>query len=223
MKPAPFGYHPATTLDEALSYLAAYEGSARAIAGGQSLVPMMNMRLLRPDALVDLDGIGLLRSVETDATGTLSLGAMVRYTTIEHSPVVARSLPLLSQVVLHIGDRQIRNRGTIGGSLAHGDPTAEIGLACLALGASVCVNGPDGSREIPVRQLYETSYASVLDSCEILTEVRIPKAPAHFGFVGSLWEEYPTWPFSPRLQRRRWKALRLLMPRLPKQPSWPLG
>jgi aerobic carbon-monoxide dehydrogenase medium subunit len=159
MKSAPFGYHPATSIEEALSHLVAYEGSARAIAGGQSLVPMLNMRLLRPDALVDLNGIGSLRSVETDAAGTLSFGAMVRYTTIERSPVVAHSLPLLSQVIPHIGDRQIRNRGTIGGSLAHGDPTAEMGLACLALGASVRVTGPGGTREIPVSRLYETSYA----------------------------------------------------------------
>jgi carbon-monoxide dehydrogenase medium subunit len=183
MKPAPFGYHPASTVEEAVAHLVAYEGSARAIAGGQSLVPMLNMRLLRPDALVDLNGIGSLRSLATDATGTTSFGAMVRYATIERSPVIANHLPLLSHVVRHIGDRQVRNRGTIGGSLAHGDPTAEIGLACLALGASVRVTGPDGTRQIPVNDLYETSYASVLDPCEILTEVLIPKAPAHFGFV----------------------------------------
>jgi carbon-monoxide dehydrogenase medium subunit len=183
MKSAPFGYHLATTLEEALTHLAAYEGSARAIAGGQSLVPMLNMRLLRPDALVDLNGIGSLRNVEVDASGTMSFGAMVRYTTIERSPMVAENLPLLSDVVPHIGDRQIRNRGTIGGSLAHGDPTAEMGLACLALGASVRVTGPDGTREIPMSRLYENSYASVLDACEILTEVRIPRAPAHASFV----------------------------------------
>ncbi len=183
MKPAPFGYHSAATVEEAVANLAAYEGAARAIAGGQSLVPMLNMRLLRPDALVDLDGVGSLRGLATDATGTTALGAMVRYTTIEHSALVAQEFPLLSQVVRHIGDRQVRNRGTIGGSLAHGDPTAEMGLACLALGASVRVTGPDGTRQIPVSDLYETSYATVLDPCEILTEVRIPKSPAHFGFV----------------------------------------
>jgi carbon-monoxide dehydrogenase medium subunit len=183
MKPAPFGYHPASTVEEAVTHLMAYEGSARAIAGGQSLVPMLNMRLLRPDALVDLDGVRSLRSLATDASDATSFGAMVRYTTIERSPVVARHLPLLSQVVRHIGDRQVRNRGTIGGSLAHGDPTAEMGLACLALGASVRVTGPTGSREIRVSDLYEASYASVLDPCEVLTEVLVPKAPAHFGFV----------------------------------------
>ncbi|MDQ1360078.1 MAG: aerobic carbon-monoxide dehydrogenase medium subunit [Acidimicrobiaceae bacterium] len=183
MKPAPFGYHPASTVEEAVTHLVAYEGSARAIAGGQSLVPMLNMRLLRPDALVDLDGVRSLRSLDTDATDATSFGAMVRYTTIERSPVVARHLPLLSQVVRHIGDRQVRNRGTIGGSLAHGDPTAEMGLACLALGASVRVTGPNGTRQIRVSDLYEASYASVLDPCEVLTEVVVPKAPAHFGFV----------------------------------------
>jgi carbon-monoxide dehydrogenase medium subunit len=183
MKPAPFGYHPASTVEEAVAHLVAYDGSARAIAGGQSLVPMLNMRLLRPDALVDLDGVRSLRSLATDATDATSFGAMVRYTTIERSPVVARHLPLLSQVVRHIGDRQVRNRGTIGGSLAHGDPTAEMGLACLALGASVRVTGPAGSRRIRVSDLYEASYASVLDPCEVLTEVLVPKAPAQFGFV----------------------------------------
>ncbi|MGH8921566.1 MAG: FAD binding domain-containing protein, partial [Actinomycetes bacterium] len=184
MKPAPFGYHRVSSVAEAVSSLVAYDGTARAIAGGQSLVPMLNMRLLRPDALVDLDGVTALRALDTDEqTGVTTIGAMTRYTSLEHSRVVAQHLPLLAEIVRHVGDRQVRNRGTVGGSLSHGDPTAEVPLACLTLGATVRVAGPGGSREIALGDLYETSYASTLEACEVLTEVVVPRAPAHFGFA----------------------------------------
>ena len=136
VKAAPFGYHRASSIAEAVGYLEVYEGSARVIAGGQSLVPMMNMRLLRPDAVIDINGIAELAEIRV-AGDTTEVGAMVRYTTLERSPIVAERLPLLARVVRHIGDRQVRNRGTIGGSLVQGDPTGEMPLACLALGARV--------------------------------------------------------------------------------------
>src|SRR5579875_498946 len=184
MKPAPFGYHPVSTVDEAVTVLGAYEGTARAIAGGQSLVPMLNMRLLRPDALVDINPVASLRGGRVEeSTWTVTIGATTRYTEIETSRAIAARLPLLGAVVRHVGDRQVRNRGTVGGSLSHGDPTAEVPLACMTLGASVHVQGPDGSRSIRVEDLYETSYASVLEPCEVLTEVVVGKAPARFGFV----------------------------------------
>lgn len=182
MKPAPFGYHRATSVADAVRLLSAYEGSARVIAGGQSLVPMMNMRLIRPDALVDLSGVSGLGSIHADGE-TTTLGALVRYVTLEHSPVIAERLGLLALVVRHIGDRQVRNRGTIGGSLSQGDPTGEIPLACLVLGASVRVSGAQRTREIPVEQLYVGSYTTVLEPCEVLTEVVFPWRPGFSAFA----------------------------------------
>ncbi|HLI02257.1 MAG TPA: xanthine dehydrogenase family protein subunit M [Acidimicrobiales bacterium] len=184
MKPAPFGYHRVSSVEEAVAALSAYEGTARPIAGGQSLVPMLNMRLLRPDALIDINPVRSLRRVDVDgATGAVTIGATSRYSTIETSGVIAERLPLLARVVRHVGDRQVRNRGTVGGSLSHGDPTAEVPLACLTLGGRVRVQGPDGVRHIRMEDLYETSYASVLAPCEVLTDVVLPEAPAHSGFL----------------------------------------
>jgi aerobic carbon-monoxide dehydrogenase medium subunit len=184
MKPAPFGYHRVSCVSQAVEYLTAYDGTARLLAGGQSLAPMLNMRLVRPDALIDLNGIEELAAIRC-AENTTVIGAMVRYATLEYSPLVATRLPLLARVIGHIGDRQVRNRGTIGGSLAQGDPTGEMPLACLALGARVRVAGPGGSREIAMEELYTGSYATVLDPREVLTEVIFPAAPAYFAFAES--------------------------------------
>jgi carbon-monoxide dehydrogenase medium subunit len=182
VKPAPFGYHRVSSVRQAVEYLSGYDGMARVLAGGQSLAPMLNMRLLRPDALIDINGIEELAAVGCE-DGRTTLGALVRYTTIERSPAVSARLPLLTAVVSHIGDRQVRNRGTIGGSLAQGDPTGEMPLACLVLGARVQVTGPGGIRDIPLDQLYLDSYATALDPLEVLTEVSFPAAPAHHAFA----------------------------------------
>jgi carbon-monoxide dehydrogenase medium subunit len=182
MKAAHFTYHRPTSVDEAVAFLDDYGGAARVIAGGQSLVPMMNMRLWRPVALVDINRIPELGEVRTEGTSTV-LGALVRYATLERQPLVAERLPALPQIVRHIGDRQVRNRGTVGGSLVQADPTGEFPLACLVLGASVRVVGPEGVREIPVAELYEGSYATVLELEELLTEVVFPPSPAHFAFT----------------------------------------
>jgi aerobic carbon-monoxide dehydrogenase medium subunit len=187
VKPAPFGYHRAGSVQGAVGLLSAYEGSARVIAGGQSLVPMLNMRLLRPDALIDINGIASLRDVSITPEA-VTLGALVRYSEIERSAQIKQRLPLLSLMVTHIGDRQVRNRGTIGGSLVHGDPTGEMPLACLTLGAFVRVAGGAETptvREIALEDLYETSYASTLDPCEVLTEVVFPASPARAAFAES--------------------------------------
>ena len=181
VKPAPFGYHRAASVADAVSLLSAYEGSARVIAGGQSLMPMLNMRLLRPDALVDVNGVRELAGIRPAGDAT-TLGALVRYTTIERSPLIAERLGLLPRMVRYVGDRQVRNRGTIGGSLAHGDPTAELPLACLVLGAVIKATGPAGSREVPVADLYQGSYATVLEPAEVVTEVVFPSASRFFAF-----------------------------------------
>jgi carbon-monoxide dehydrogenase medium subunit len=182
MKAAHFTYHRPASVDEAVAYLDGYGGAARVLAGGQSLVPMMNMRLWRPLALVDINRIPELAEIRAEGDATV-LGALVRYATLERAPLVAERLPVLPHVVRHVGDRQVRNRGTVGGSLVQADPTGEFPLACLVLGASVRVVGPEGAREIPVAELYEGSYATVLELEELLTEVVFPAAPAHFAFT----------------------------------------
>lgn len=173
MKAARFGYHLVDSVPEALSWLEAYDGTARVLAGGQSLVPMMNMRLVRPDALVDINNVPGLAGIERTATG-VRIGAMVRYRALEDSALVGLELPLILRAVRHIGDRQVRNRGTIGGSLVQGDPTGEIPLACLTLEARVTILGPEGTREISVADLYEDSYATVLRPGELLIAVDFP-------------------------------------------------
>jgi aerobic carbon-monoxide dehydrogenase medium subunit len=181
VKPAPFAYHRPTTVAEAVARLGQYEGSARVLAGGQSLVPMLNMRLWRPSALIDINEVDELDDVRVEGGRTV-VGALVRYATLERSELVAERLPLLTRIVGHIGDRQVRNRGTIGGSLVQGDPTGEMPLACLVLGAVVTVTGPRGTRRIPLAEFYEGSYATALEPDELLTAVEFPAHPQHIAF-----------------------------------------
>jgi carbon-monoxide dehydrogenase medium subunit len=131
---------------------------------------------------VDINGINELAQIRADGDSTV-VGALVRYSAIERLAIVAERLPVLAHLVRYIGDRQVRNRGTIGGSLVQGDPTGEMPLACLVLGATVRAVGPDGVREIPVSQLYEGSYATTLELEELLTEVVFPASPAYFAFA----------------------------------------
>ncbi|GAB2983657.1 xanthine dehydrogenase family protein subunit M [Amycolatopsis acidiphila] len=181
MKPAPFAYHRPTSVAEAVARLGEYGGGARVLAGGQSLVPMLNMRLWRPDALVDINDIDDLDDILPAGDRTV-LGALVRYSTVERSPLVAERLPLLARIVRHIGDRQVRNRGTVGGALVQGDPTGELPLACLVLGAVVVAAGPAGTRRIPLAEFYEGPYATVLDPGELVVAVEFPAHPQHFAF-----------------------------------------
>lgn len=182
MKAADFIYHRAASVEEAAQLLDDYRGEARILAGGQSLLPMVNMRLLRPAALIDINGIEALTRIDAHAEGT-TLGALVRYHTLETSPVVAERLPLLARMVRHVGDRQVRNRGTIGGSLVQGDPTGEMPLGCLVLGARARVVGPKGRRrEIPLSAFYEGAYAAALAADEMLIEIAFPNHPSHFAF-----------------------------------------
>jgi aerobic carbon-monoxide dehydrogenase medium subunit len=181
MKASDFLYHRATSIEEAVNYLDDYDGNARILAGGQSLVPMLNMRLWRPSALVDINEIPDLAAIHVHGDDTV-LGATVRHVTVETSPVTAARLPLLAHMVRYVGDRQIRNRGTLGGSLVQGDPSAEMPLACLVLDARATVVGPRGAREIPMTGFYEGSYAATLKPDELLTRIMFPKHPPHFAF-----------------------------------------
>lgn len=182
MKAPDFLYHRVSSIDEAVKHLSHFEGNARILAGGQSLLPMLNMRLWRPTALIDINGVEGLSQIDVQGEETV-LGALVRHVTVETSPVIAERLPLLATMIRYVGDRQIRNRGTIGGSLVQGDPSAEMPLGCLVLGAKVRVKGPNGMREIAMEQLYEGSYAASLAAHELLTAVVFPRHPAHCFFL----------------------------------------
>ena len=181
MKSADFAYHRPSDIADAVRHLQDYDGAARVLAGGQSLIPMMNMRLWRPDALIDINGLTDLAELTLEGDET-RIGALVRYSTLEFSPLVAERLPLIKAMVAFVGDRQVRNRGTIGGSLVQGDPTGEMPLGCLVLGATMTALGPAGARTIAMEDLYEGAYAATLAPDEVLTEVRFPPHPPHFAF-----------------------------------------
>lgn len=181
MKAPDFIYHRPSTVEEAVRLLSEYEGNARILSGGQSLVPMLNMRLWRPSALIDINRIPGLDRIESHGPQTV-LGARVRYHTIEHAEVIARRLPLLAQMIRHVGDRQVRQRGTVGGSLVQGDPTGEMPLAALTLGATAHVVSVRGERRIPLDAFYEGSYATVLEPDEMLVSISYPPHPPFHAF-----------------------------------------
>jgi CO/xanthine dehydrogenase FAD-binding subunit len=182
MKPPKFEYHAPKTLDEALAVLRRYDGEAKVLAGGQSLMPLLNFRLSRPGALVDLNGVAELAGIrETD--GQLRLGAMTRQRAIEFSPVVAQRLPLLLEATKLVGHLPIRSRGTIGGSIAHADPSAEYPAVLTALDGDVVVRGSKGERIIKASELFQTYLTTSLAPDEILTEVRLPVMDARAGWA----------------------------------------
>jgi carbon-monoxide dehydrogenase medium subunit len=181
MKASDFLYHRPASVDEAVGFLADYAGNARILAGGKSLMPMMNMRLWRPSSLIDIGRLTDLDRVGMRGEGTV-LGALVRYRRIESDQEIAERLPLLPVMIRHVGDRQVRNRGTIGGSLVQADPTVEMPLAALVLGAVAHVTGPRGSRAIPLEEFFVGSYATAIDAEEMLVEVEYPRHPAAFAF-----------------------------------------
>jgi carbon-monoxide dehydrogenase medium subunit len=183
MKPAPFRYFAPTTVEDALSLLAEHGYDAKILAGGQSLVPTMNFRLSQPGVLVDLNKIDDLAYIRVDGDGTLRIGAMTRQSTVERDALVARHAPLLAEAMPHIAHRQIRNRGTIGGSLAHADPAAELPVVAVTLNARFKIRGPQGEREVAARDFYIALFMTDLAPEEILTEVIIPPMPARSGWA----------------------------------------
>jgi CO/xanthine dehydrogenase FAD-binding subunit len=182
VKPAPLEYVRPASVADAVAALEAHGGMARVLAGGQSLVPMLGMRLMRPSAVVDINRLqDELGRIEARGAETV-IGGLVRYSELETSAVVDERLPLLRCVVPHIGDRQVRNRGTIGGALAQADPTGEMPLACLTLGATIVAASRAGERTIPVEEFFDGSYATVLEPEELLVAVRFPVSPARCAF-----------------------------------------
>lgn len=174
MKPAPFDHAAPATLDEAVRLLERHaDGEARVLAGGQSLMPLLAMRLARPELLVDLNRIAELAYVREEGS-VLAIGAMTRKRALEESALVARRHPLLLAVTRLVAHPQIRNRGTVGGSMAHADPAAEYPALALLLGVELCALGPQVPRRIGADAFFQGALTTALSPVEILTEVRVP-------------------------------------------------
>jgi len=182
MKPAPFAYEAARSLPGALRLLG--DGDAQALAGGQSLVPLLNFRLARPALLVDLNPIAELSYLRR-SDGVLRIGALTRQATLERSAVVQHGWPLLRQAVRMVGHPAIRNRGTVGGSVAHADPSAELPVALTALGATFILRSARGQRTVGADELFRGPMSTSIAPDELLTEIEVPPAPqgAQMAFV----------------------------------------
>jgi carbon-monoxide dehydrogenase medium subunit len=176
MKPPPFQYHDPKTVPEAVALLGRLE-NAKLLAGGQSLMPMLKMRFVLPDHVIDLNRVDGLAYIK-EADGVLEIGAMTRQRDIEFSELVKAKCPLLHQAIMHIGHRQTRNRGTIGGSLCHLDPAAELVSVAAAHDATVTVEGPGGRREIAFRDFPAGYLTPAIELNEMVTAVRFPLWPA---------------------------------------------
>lgn len=181
MKPAKFDYHDPTTIDEALSLLAQFGDQARPLAGGQSLVPLMNFRLIRPAHVIDLNGVGELSYLKAEKD-TLRIGAIARQRELERSAIVAQRWPLLRDAAGFIGHIQIRNRGTIGGSLAHAFPSAELPVAMVTLDASLTLRSKTDQRVARAQDFFLAYMTTALQPNELLTEISVPALPANTGW-----------------------------------------
>jgi CO/xanthine dehydrogenase FAD-binding subunit len=181
MKPPAFDYILAGNLDMAAAALAAAGDEAKIIAGGQSLVPMLNFRLLRPSVLIDINRIAGLAFIE-EAGEAIRIGALTRHFQLEISPLIARHLPVLSCAMTHVAHLAIRNRGTIGGSLSHADPAAELPMLALLLDAELSVASASGARTVAARDFFLGAMTVALGADEIVTEIKLPKLPQQTGW-----------------------------------------
>jgi CO/xanthine dehydrogenase FAD-binding subunit len=177
VKPAPFDYAAARSLDEAVGLLGE---EARALAGGQSLVPLLNFRLARPELLVDINGLTELAHLER-SDGVLRIGALTRQSALERSELVAAGWPLLTQAVRFVGHPQIRSRGTVGGSVAHADPAAELPVALAALDARFIAQSPRGRRALGAGEFFIGLLTTALEPDELLVEIEVPSPPEGAG------------------------------------------
>lgn len=183
MKPAPFKYYAPTTIDEVLTYLVEYGDEAKILAGGQSLVPTMNFRLAQPSVLIDLNRVNELFYIRSENSNELRIGAMSRQREVERSSLVSERAPLVFETMPHIAHPQIRNRGTIGGSLAHADPAAELPAVMTALNARfrLCRHGQE--RWVASNEFYEDLFTTALEPEELLAEVAVPGLPPRSGWA----------------------------------------
>jgi len=181
MKPPEFEYVVADSVDAAVAALAAAGGDAKVLAGGQSLVPMLNFRLLRPAILVDINRIPGLAFIE-EGEAEIRVGALTRHHQLETSPVIAKHFPVLSDAMTHVAHLAIRNRGTIGGSLSHADPAAELPMLALLLDATLTIASPSGRRTVAARDFFLGALSADLAADELVTEIAFPKLPAGSGW-----------------------------------------
>jgi aerobic carbon-monoxide dehydrogenase medium subunit len=173
--PPEFEYHAPSTVDEAIGLLQSTPGDAKVLAGGQSLLPLMKLRLAGPKTLVDITRIPKLSYVQETAD-CLCLGATTRINDLNDSAIIHARYPLLADAGANIADPLVRNMGTVGGNCCHGDPGNDLPACMLAYGAQYVIRGPKGNRTVPAQEFYQDSYVTVLDPSEILTEVQVPKA-----------------------------------------------
>src|ERR1700726_2425329 len=182
MKASAFAYARATSVVNALELLVAHGDKAKVLSGGQSLMPAMNLRLISPELIVDIGELAELRGIAVNGD-TLKIGALTRHVDLQRSPDVAGHAPLLTEAIAHVAHPAIRNRGTIGGSLAHADPASELPACMVALNATIVVRGPKGERRVAARGFFTGIYETVLSPQELLVGVEVPvarKSSAHF-------------------------------------------
>jgi aerobic carbon-monoxide dehydrogenase medium subunit len=172
--PAAFDYVRAGSAEEAISLIGEHGEDAKFLAGGHSLLPLMKLRLAQPTVLVDIGRVNDLSYIN-DAGDHIAIGALTRHMDIENSDVLREHVPLLAHAASHVGDPQVRHRGTLGGTIAHADPASDLPATTLALGATYVAQGPNGTREIAAADFYEGFLTSALAPDEMLTEIRVPK------------------------------------------------
>lgn len=182
MKPAPFDYFAPTELSEVLALLAQHGDAAKVLAGGQSLMPMLNMRLATPQVIIDINRLAALDHLTPQADGGLAIGALTRQRFLERAALVRDQYPVLAAALPLIGHFQIRNRGTIGGSLVHADPAAELPAVCVALQAEFVVQKATGQRVLAADDFFLTYLTTAIEPDELLTEIRLPAWPTHWGW-----------------------------------------
>ncbi|THD63221.1 MAG: xanthine dehydrogenase family protein subunit M [Bradyrhizobium sp.] len=181
MKASAFAYARATSVADALALLAAHGDGAKVLSGGQSLMPAMNLRLISPELIVDIGGLAELRGVAVSGD-VLKIGALTRHAELLRSPEIAAHAPLLAEAVAHVAHPAIRNRGTLGGSLAHADPAAELPACMLALNATVVISGPSGERRMAAEDFFTGIYETALSAQELLVAVELPVARKSSGY-----------------------------------------
>mgnify|MGYP001236643788 CR=1 FL=1 len=180
MIPAKFDYKPASSAEEAIALLGEYGDEAKLLAGGHSLLPLMKLRLANPEMLIDIGGVKDLSYINEEADH-IAVGALTRHRSVENSDLLKEHLPLLAHTAGHVGDPQVRNRGTIGGSLCHGDPASDLPAVVLATRATLVIAGPNGERTVAADDFFTDFWETAVQEDEILTEIQFPK------FTGEEW------------------------------------
>ena len=180
MKASAFSYARATSVGNALELLVVHGENAKVLSGGQSLMPAMNLRLISPEMIVDIGGLAELRGIAVTGD-VVRIGALTRHVDLARSPEIAAHAPLVAQAIGHVAHPAIRNKGTIGGSLAHADPASELPACMVALGATIVVSGPRGERRVAAADFFTGIYQTALIAQELLTAVELPVLPKELG------------------------------------------